>query len=97
MSRTRNGGDVRQNEERSPPVFSRKFWTAGGAIEAAVFEKTVTGEKGKFSVHNVTLKRTYRDGDEYKEAKGFRYDDLPWIILALQQCCAFIAEQDHRK
>ena len=82
-------------QDRSPPVWSRKVWTGNGNIEVAVFEKTVQSENGNFQAFNVAAKRTYKQGNEYKDAKGFRYEDLPHLILVLQQAHAFVVDSQH--
>ena len=57
---------------KSKPV--QKF--RSGAIEVAVWSKT--GEKGSF--YSVTMSRSYKQGEEWKQSDSFSGDDV--IVLA---------------
>ena len=86
----RSGGTA-QKEKGSPPVFSRKYWTGSGVCEIAVFENT-DGDRVEYSV---TCKKTYKDGDEYKESKSFFQQELPLVAAALND--AFVEIQRIRE
>jgi hypothetical protein len=63
-----------------------------------VFEKEVNaGEDGSFIAYNVSCKRTYKDGENYKSTQGFRSDDLPFVIQLLTAAYAFILEQQNKR
>ena len=47
-----------------------------GAIEVAVWSKT--GEKGAF--YTVSMSRSYKQGDEWKQSESFGQDDI--LVLA---------------
>lgn len=90
---SRSQSPTEDRGEKNAPVWSRRYWTGSANLEIAVFEKTVGGQRGEFRTFNVSIKRTYKDGDEYKEAKGFRAEDVPVLASALLQAHAFIAEE----
>lgn len=56
----------------------------------------VNGDNGEFLTHNVSCKRTYKDGDEYKSTQGFRADDLPFVIQLLTAAYAYVLDQQNR-
>src|SRR3954467_10560850 len=58
------------------PVWSRRYWTGGGAVEVAVFERTVDNGNNSFTAYSTGVRRTYKDGDEYKSIHSFRPEDL---------------------
>lgn len=60
-----------------------------GAIEAAVWENE--GKNGTF--YATTLKRTFRDGEEWKESNSYGERDLLNLARAALDCQAFIAEK----
>lgn len=63
-------------------------------ISVAVFANLVARKNGngKYPVHNISLQRTYRDGDDYKTTSVFRRDDLPILQRLLQQAWDYIVE-----
>jgi hypothetical protein len=63
-------------------------------ISVAVFANLVARKNGngKYPVHNISLQRTYRDGDDYKTTSVFRRDDLPILQRLLQQAWDYIFE-----
>ena len=93
-SGTRPKSEVR---EKNPPVWSRRTFTGSGSLEVAVFEKNVDTNGGTFTAYSVSAKRTYKDGDGYKEAKGFQGPDLPHLIVLLQAAAAHIVELQNRE
>ena len=44
--------------------------------------------------YNVTVTRSYKVGDEWKDASGFRRDDLPILAKAVDMAYAWIWGQD---
>lgn len=92
--RRKNGSNSGQ---KNPPVYSRRFYTGSGVVEAAVWERTVGERNSERLVYNVTVSRTYKDGDEYKRAYSFFPQDVPALALALQDCAFWIAEQESKR
>ena len=89
-------GDARETE-RKPPVWSRKVFANGATLEVAIFEREIDGRNGKFVTYNVTMKRQYKDGDDYKTTQSFRSDDLPHLALLCSQAYGWVSEQDTRR
>lgn len=95
-------GSSRQQEapekKGSPPVFSRRLWTGSATVEVAVFEKVVNeGQQNEFVAYNCSVKRTWKDGDEFKTTQGFRGEDIPHLVSLLNQAHAFITDQMNRE
>lgn len=67
------------------PVHVIRF----GAIKAAVWlNQTSSGP-----MHNVTISRTYKDGDEWRESGSFGADDLLQAAKALDEAHSWVFEQ----
>lgn len=64
-------------ETAKPPVDRVRLWP----VEAAIWEQD--GEAGKY--HNVTVQRTYKDGDKYRSTHSLRTSDLLIAAKALDQ------------
>lgn len=63
-----------------------------GAIKAAVWcNQTANG-----SMHNVTLTRSYKDGEEWKESASFGADDLLAAAKALSEAHTWIFGERYR-
>jgi hypothetical protein len=60
-------------------------------VECAIFEKEVGEGDNTFTAYNVSLKRTYKQDEEYKSTQGFRADDVPFAIQLLTQAYAYIS------
>lgn len=60
-----------------------------GRVKAAIWEN----ETQNGSRYNVTLKRVYKDGDEWKTSDSFGRDDLPLLIKVLDRAHTFCYEQ----
>ena len=63
-------------------------------ISASVFENTAKTKDREVTFHKVSLQRTYRDGDEWKNTTSFGRDDLPIARLLLEQAWQFILETE---
>lgn len=64
------------------------------SIEAAIWQNDIEVESGTIMTFNVTIKRSYRDGEgEWKPNQNFRPHDLPVLIHALNQSYSWILEQ----
>jgi hypothetical protein len=88
--------DARETE-RNPPVWSRKVFANGATLSVAIFEREIEGKNGSFVAYNVTVKRQYKEGDEYKTTSSFRSDDLPHRSLLCAAASSWVAEQDTRR
>lgn len=60
-----------------------------GRVKAAVWEN----ETQNGSRFNVTVKRIYKDGDEWRTSDSFGRDDLPLLIKVLDRAHTFCYEQ----
>ena len=60
-----------------------------GSLKAAVWlNQTSAG-----AIHNVTVTRSYKDGEEWKESSSFGYEDLLPLAKALDDAHSWIHEQ----
>jgi hypothetical protein len=57
-----------------------------GALKAAIWENQIA----QGTIHNVTVSRTYKLGDEYRESQSFGFDDLLPLAKALNAAHSFI-------
>ena len=60
-----------------------------GRIQAAVWKNN----KDKQVFYNVTIQRSYRDGDTWKHATTFGRNDLPLVVKVADQAHSWIYEQ----
>jgi hypothetical protein len=60
-----------------------------GAIEVAIWAKS--GEKGAF--YSVTMSRSYKQGDEWKQADSFSGDDVLVLSKLLDMAATWIFSQ----
>lgn len=56
------------------------------SIKASIWRNTT----GKGPVYNVTVVRSYKDGNEWKDSHSFSYDDLPIVAKLLNDCHSYI-------
>jgi hypothetical protein len=59
------------------------------ALKAAVWLNE--SENGPF--YNVTVSRSYKDGDTWKESSSFGYDDILHVAELLRTCHSFISRE----
>ena len=85
----------KSNGGNAPPVWSNKVWTGSGTIEVAVFQHMVQGANGEFVAFSIAAKRSWKDGDDYKESRSFRPEDL--LPLAELLRCAWTFISEHRR
>ncbi|MCZ7665666.1 MAG: hypothetical protein M5U22_23260 [Thermoleophilia bacterium] len=87
-SPARSGGNGGQKQSSNRPVHTVRF----GALKAAVWlNDTSVGP-----IHNVTVTRSYKDGDTWKDSGSFGYDDLLPLAKALNAAHSWINEQRQR-
>ena len=63
-------------------------------VSASVFANTAKSDGREVTFHKVSLQRTYKDGDEWKNTTSFGRDDLPVAKLLLEQAWQFILETE---
>ncbi len=61
-----------------------------GRIRAAIWENE--GERG--TMHRVSVSKSYRVGEEWKETNSFFRDDLPFVAKAIDLCHTWIYETE---
>ncbi len=86
-----------KKEEKSKPVWFRRYWTGSGVLEVSVWSRTIESQGGDREVFNTSLKKTYKDGDDYKESGSYRPEELPLIAFALQEAFSFISNEQNRE
>lgn len=86
-----------QDERREPPLWSRRYWSGSGHIEVAVWSRMIGEGDDAREVLNTTLRKTYKDGDDYKDAKSYRPEELPLIAFVLQEAFRFISDQNAKE
>jgi hypothetical protein len=74
-------------QKREEPVKHIRVGNVAAAIWA---NKTEKGDVW----YNVTVSRSYKDGDKWKGTSGFRRDDLPILAKAVDMAYAWIWGQD---
>jgi hypothetical protein len=67
-----------------------KRFAVGNGIRVSIWENQ---SKNNGSWHSVTITRTYRDGDEYKDTTSFRRDDLLFVAKASELAFAWCLKQ----
>lgn len=74
-----------KKEEKKRPVHEIRL----GRIRAAIWEnETQNGTR-----YNVTLRRLYRDGEEWKDSDSFGRDDLPLVAKVADRVHSWIFAQ----
>ena len=68
-----------------------KRFAVGSGIRASILENESKNNGGTW--HSVTITRTYRDGDEYKDTTSFRRDDLLFVAKASELAFAWCLKQ----
>jgi hypothetical protein len=71
--------------QRNAPVFTCRH----RALKAAVWKNE--SESGKF--FNVTLTRSYKEGETWHESTSFGYDDVLIVAELLRTCYGFISRE----
>lgn len=63
-------------------------------VSASIFENEAETKNGSRTYFKVTLAKTYRDGDEFKNTSSLSRDDLPVAALLLELAWAAILSAD---
>ena len=61
-----------------------------GRIRAAIWEN----ENERGTMHRVSVSKSYRAGEEWKETSSFFRDDLPFVAKAIDLCHTWIYETE---
>ena len=86
-----------QREQKESPIWSRRYWTGRGNVEVAVWSNMIEQDGNDREVFSATIKKTYKDGEEYKESGSFFPEELSLVAFALQEAFSFISETPHRQ
>ena len=84
-SRPKSASSSSSNSGGNQPVHSIRH----GRIKAAIWENP--SDNGVF--HNVTIHRSYKDGETWKDSSSFGYDDLTVAAKLLLDCHTWITQQ----
>lgn len=76
-------------ENKKKPVFKSR----SGVIDCAVWKQE--GEKGDFLT--VSIIRSYKDGEEWKQTNSFRINDIPVIQVVLQKAFEYAKFDENSK
>src|SRR4051812_35127570 len=94
-----SGQTPEQSEPKPPaakPVWSKRYWTGGGSVEVAVFERAVDNGNNSFVTYSTGVRRTYKDGDEYKSVHSFRPEDLLALAHGVTEAFSWISDQERK-
>ena len=90
--------DNRENGAKAPPAHARCYWTGSANLDFAVFPRSVPAQGGgKFQTYGVSVKRTYKKGNDYAVSKSYRPEVLPILAAGLLQAHAWIADQQSQR
>jgi hypothetical protein len=81
--------DTRRSTDRTPAPAGPAFSCRHRALKAAVWKNS--SENGDF--YNVTVTRSYKDGETWKESSSFGFDDLLIVGELLRTCYGFISRE----
>lgn len=90
---TRNG----QGQTNDPPVWKKRVWTGSGHLEVAVWSRMIGEGDAEREVMNTTIRKTYKEGEEYKESKSLRQEELTIAAALLNEAFTWITDQDQRE
>jgi hypothetical protein len=82
----------KMNANNNKPVHTVRF----GTIKAAVWRNEVDAGNASRPMYNVTVARSYKDGDDWKDASSFGVDDLLVLAKALDAAHTWIHLQKAR-
>lgn len=63
-------------------------------VSASVFANQGKSEDRDITFHKVSVQRSYKDGDEWKQTTSFGRDDLPVVNLVLRRAWEFILDAE---
>lgn len=98
MPHRKDSPSDRQGQKEKPqPVESFRYPSSGGTLEVSIWENLVEGKNGERVAHSVTIRRSYHDGKGWKESKSLFPQDLPVLVLALQEAFRAICNLHNKK
>src|SRR5207244_8058372 len=65
-----------------------------GRLSISVFRNFATVREQERAFHNVSIQRSYKEGDGYKSTHSLGKDDLPAVQLLLAQAWQWIVTED---
>lgn len=65
-----------------------------GRLSVSVFRNRVTVRDQERAFHDVSIQRTYKDGDALKTTHSLGKDDLPAVQLLVAQAWEWIVNED---
>jgi len=63
-------------------------------VSASIFANHAKSEGRDITFHKVSVQRSYKDGEEWKQTTSFSRDDLPVINLVLRRAWEFILDTE---
>jgi hypothetical protein len=63
-------------------------------VSASIFANQAKSEGRDITYHKVSVQRSYKDGDEWKQTTSFGRDDLPVVNLVLQRAYEWILDAE---
>jgi len=61
-----------------------------GVLTVSVWENTAQKDGETFTTHSVTIQRSFRDGNEWKQSTSLRNKDLPIVQIMLTKAFEFM-------
>ena len=92
-----NGNGNGNGNGGNKPIESISFNSGGGIIEASIWENEVGEGNDARTVLSVTIQRAYNDGKEWKHTKSLRPQDIPHVMVALQQAYLYCQNEMAKK
>jgi hypothetical protein len=63
-------------------------------VSASIFANHGKSDGRDITFHKVSVQRSYKDGDEWKQTTSFGRDDLPVVTMVLQRAWEFILDTE---
>ena len=88
-----------KEESKRPEMSFGPYATGSAMIEIAIWGNLVGENDEKRLMHSVTIRRSYHDdkANEWKESTSYRPQDIPFIVLGLNQAFEWIANERQKK
>lgn len=81
-----NGGNGNGGQ---PPAHTVRY----GKLKGTIWRNNVDQGNASGPMYNVTFNRSYRDGEEWKDASSFGFDDLLLLAKIANDCHTWIHQQ----
>jgi len=76
-------------DEKTKNLPVKKF--RSGAITATIWQNTIKKDGQEIDILNITLEKSYKDGDAWKTTGSLNSYDLPKAILVMQKAYEYIS------